>query len=85
MPNEHGTVTERRVTPSFGVVLIFALDEATSAALSAITGLPALPVTPCRWIDHTVSACASIMSFVVSSVVMVRYSVRLFFTPNCLP
>jgi hypothetical protein len=69
MPNESGTVTERRVTPSFGEVLIFALNEATSAALSAISGLPALPVTPCRCVDDTVSAC----------------SIRLFFTPNCLP
>ena len=65
--NENGTLTERRFTPFFGVVLIFALDEATSAALSAIVGLPALPVTPCRWIDDTVSACASMMSFVISS------------------
>jgi hypothetical protein len=67
VPNENGTVTERRVTPSFGAVLIFALDEATSAALSAISGLPALPVTPCRWVDDTVSAWASRMSFVISS------------------
>jgi hypothetical protein len=65
--NENGTVTERRVTASFGAVLIFALDEATSAALSAISGLPALPVTPCRWVDDTVSAWASRMSFVISS------------------
>jgi hypothetical protein len=31
--NESGTVTERRVTPSFGAVLIFALDEAIGGAL----------------------------------------------------